>query len=1162
MRLKRVRIFGFKTFADRTDIDFSGNLTAIVGPNGSGKSNLVDAILWCLGEANSRQLRAQTSQDVIFSGSSKRKPVGYCEVTLLFDNEDGALPVATPEVAVTRRLDRSGQSLYLINRQPCRLKDVLDLFADSGLGRAGYAIVGQKEVDQALAASAEERRAWVDEAAGVQRYRARKIDSQRRLASAQEHLARTKDILREIEAQRDPLRAEAEQARRYKTLLESLRKVECGLLARELAAAKNEIHALEEARSKALKLAEGEAKRADDLEMTSDRIAREVRKLEECAERLRHKVQAESSSAERAEATIRLCNQRLESLEELEASLQGESDAQQERIAEAREEVQRAEELLQRETETLRSLQTELAGADEEASRLQSALAGIEKELEEGRRRNTQRQKTLAEIGHRKERLRELDRELAGIESTMPQLTVGVEEAQSRYQGLLERARRMEQELHRLRTELGQLGKEEEREVVRLRALLAELAALEGRKRGIEATIDSHEGLQQGARAVLLASEAGHLPKGFRPVAESLEVDKRYATAIDTALGSAANDLIVPTEVEAKRAIGWLKAQRAGRVTFQPLSMVRGMAPSAELMRVARQPGVVGRASELVRCDPELRPVLDSLLGRILVVETLDDAIKLAKTSGWSRLVTLDGEVVHSSGAVTGGTSARSSFGMVQRKAELAEVRNSLERLACRVSEQENSIVALRSRADSIRTLMEEIQAELEAGLDERREAKSFLDQLSAELHSLERERERLLREVERLRTSPDELPEPVDLEELEKRRDEAVALLASRAADAEAAQRLLRAAAQRVEEAKERLRTARRRVDALTESQLARVRRFDAIGPERERILQDRQASLEAKEAALREAERAECQLANTLDQREKLLAEVDDLRKAAKDAREGARAAAEGAHHAELARARWEGRKATALQRLLEDYSLTEDEAIAMGQSVEVPEDAPSLVGRLRRELRSMGDVNLGAIEAFERLTSRAEELGAQVGDIEEGIRQIEAGIRELDRLTQDRFASTFERLEAAFAETFHKLFGGGAGSLRLSAPGNLLDTGIEIEVTLPGKKRQRLELLSGGERALCAAAFLFALLKVKPSPIVVLDEIDAPLDGRNVERFIDLLRELQGNMQFILITHNHVTILAADNWIGVTMQGHDGVSTIVPVNVAALAEAADGG
>ncbi|MEJ5169390.1 MAG: chromosome segregation protein SMC [Fimbriimonadales bacterium] len=1158
MRLKRVRIFGFKTFADRTDIDLSGDLIAIVGPNGSGKSNLVDAILWGLGEGSARQLRAQSGQDVIFNGSSRRKPVGYCEVTLLFDNEDGSLPIPTPEVAVTRRLNRAGQSDYMINRQPCRLKDILDLFADSGLGRAGYAIVGQKEIDQALAASAEDRRAWVDEAAGVQRYRARKTDSLRRLAAAQEHLSRTKDILREIEAQRDPLKAEAETARRYKAVLESLQRVEIGLLSRELAQANSEIQALEGALSRALELADSEARRADHLELEAQEIGERLGELEKELEESRTRLQASMTAAERAEGAIRLCDQRLASLEELRSSLEQESETGGGRMAEAEEDAKAAQAALERETAFLANLQAELSGVDREAQALAEELRDLEAAIGQGRRANAERAKAQAALEHRRARLKELKRELDGIDRTMPELQAAVEEAKAAYEALLAEAKASEQEIQRLRGELGKVTRLIEEEEQATRKLLAEQAALEGRRRGIESTIESHEGLQQGARAVLAAVEAGRLPDAFQPVGEALEVDKRHATAIDTALGGAANDLIVPSEREAKAAIEWLKANRAGRATFQPLTLVRPVAITEDLRRLTRQPGVVGRATDLVRCDPAVRPVVDSLLGRILVVETLDDALRLARTSGWSRLVTLDGEVVHSSGAVTGGVASRSAFGMVQRKAELADTVRALEELAARIEERRKSSGALHRQVEELRDGIANLQRQIAEGQSERDDAKRWSDRVSSELHSAERERERLVREHATLSSESEDLPAAVNVAELETRRDEVVRALAARSADAEAAQRLLREAEQRIEEAGQRKQAADRRVASLTEGQAARERRLVAIGPERERILAERDQAARRREEAEQARLRAEERLREGSERREILLAKRTELLTEAKQARAGAQASADGAHQAELSRARWEGRRAAALQRLLEDYGLTEDEALRMAESVNLPDDAAALVSRLRRELRAMGDVNLGAIEAYERLTARAEELSAQVEDIEEGIRQVETGIRELDRLTQDRFAATFERLEAAFAETFAKAFGGGEGSLRLTSPGNLLETGIDIEVTLPGKKRQRLELLSGGERALCAAAFLFALLKVKPSPIVILDEIDAPLDGRNVERFIDLLQEFRSHTQFILITHNHVTILAADNWIGVTMQGRDGVSTIVPVNVAELAAA----
>ncbi|MEQ1934170.1 MAG: AAA family ATPase, partial [Fimbriimonadaceae bacterium] len=426
MRLKRVRIFGFKTFADRTEFDVSGGVIAVVGPNGCGKSNLVDAILWGLGEGNARQLRAQSSQDVIFSGSSKRKPVGFAEVTLLFDNEDGALPIESSEVAISRRLTRSGESEYSINRQNCRLRDVLDLLADSGLGRAGYSIVGQKEIDSALAASAEDRRAWIDEAAGVQRYRGRKLDAARRLNQAQNHLERVADIVAEIETQREPLKDEAEVARRYRSIMQSLREVESNLLVVEIAKASREVAELEAKVNDSQRLAEKENQLAESLDRQAAQTALELRRLDFSLDELRAKLNDAHMKVERADGAIKLCNLKLSNLDDLEKNLDDESGHV--RLDEARKEVESTSTDFKEEEKALDELRILLSGAGDQATALRKELAELDSQLTKARDQHTQRLKLEAESAHRAERQKTIRRELKGIIENLPDLQKGMVE--------------------------------------------------------------------------------------------------------------------------------------------------------------------------------------------------------------------------------------------------------------------------------------------------------------------------------------------------------------------------------------------------------------------------------------------------------------------------------------------------------------------------------------------------------------------------------------------------------------------------------------------------------------------------------------------------------------------------------------------------------------
>lgn len=1148
MRLKRVRIFGFKTFAEKTEFNLDGDVIAVVGPNGCGKSNLVDAIMWALGESNARHLRAQAGQDVIFSGSAKRRPVGFAEVTLLFDNEDGALPIDTAEVAVTRRLTRAGESEYFINRRTCRQRDVYELFADSGIGRSGYSIVGQREIDQALAASAEDRRAWVDEAAGVQRYRARKIESLKRLSSAKDHLTRVDDILGELETQREPLRDEADVARKYETAAKALRDVETGILIKELAAAVgDQAEALERLESAAVRLRE-ESARAEEIEAAAERARENLRGWDQQEDGLRTGLQDALMRVERAQAATRLGEERLRSLDDLETTLKAGDGAAA--IAEIESELDREAEEERRAEAALAELRITLGGADEEARETAHRLKEAEVALAKGREVEIARVRALAEIQHRAARREAAGRELDGALADLPRLQAAMAEAEAAVGEAESRLVAIQEQRQAIEAE-GRARDGRREDLARgIRDLLSEQAALDGRRRGIEATIQNYEGLAQGSRAVMEAVRRGELAGSYLPVAEAIHAERRLAVAIETALGAAANDLIVEHEREAQAAIAYLKERRLGRATFQPVALMRPSNPNRDGDALLADERVVGWASARVEAPEWARPVVESLLGRILIVRDLDAAVALARTKGWSRLVTLDGESVHASGAVTGGVSAKQPYGLVQRKADLGEIDREAKALARVLSDKEAEAARLESEVREAESDRARGNQEIEAARLEAAEAKQFAHTVVTELRAAERSRDKLMGEIAEL-DQPAEEVETVDIAALQASRDDLTRILASKSADGEQARRRLEESEVRSREAVQRRAAVNKRLESAQSDETRRARRLENLEPERARIAQEIAAHAAETDRATADQTHLSVQIEQARGARETARQDYDRLIGEGKEARETIAAFGAANHQAELARARAESKRAAAAERLLEEYGIGEEDALNQAPDVELPPDAPPLASRLRREIRAMGAVNLGAIEAYERLTARYDELDAQRADILEGVEQVQASVHELDKLTRDRFLETFGRVEAAYQALFQKLFGGGEGKVLLDTPSNVLESGIEIEVTLPGKKRQRLELLSGGERALCAAGFLFALLQTKPSPLVVLDEVDAPLDGRNVERFAEVLLSFAGLTQFIVITHNPTTIEKATVWLGVTMQ-EPGVSTLVPARL----------
>jgi chromosome segregation protein len=1152
MRLKSIRIFGFKSFADKIEIDVDDNLVAVVGPNGCGKSNIVDAIQWALGEASGKNLRTGQSTDVIFNGSGQRKPLGYAEVSLVFDNSDGVLPVSTSEVVVTRRLDRKGESAYAINRQSCRLKDVYELFADTGLGRTGYAIVSQKDIAAALDAPPAERRIWIDEAAGVQRYRSRKTDALKRLDSAVTHLTRVNDVLSEIERQREPLREQAEAARLYRQHLASLREVESGLLLVESADLATEISRLESEIIRKRTDSENLRKEAAGAESRSDSIEGQITELETVLEDLRAKQQAASTAAERAASRVALAENRLRSLDQMELFGDREEADARARIERATAAIEAARKQVDEESRAVQDLLAVISGSAENAqeidkqlreaeSRLASAraaeLAFVEAEAQR-RQAEQRRAAVIAELEGAKKALPDLETGLAEAEKSLADASTRLDEAKAELAQLAEGRNTLAEELHALETTR--------------RERMAARAALQGRIEGLRASIESHEGLAAGPRAVLSASESGELEGDFVPVANVVTVPSKYGTAIEAALGASAGDLITSNSKHAKRAIEHLKANKLGRATFLAADLVKPRDRSGSLSALAKKPGILGIAADLIECEAKHKPAIELLLGGVLIAETIDAATALSKETGFRKIATLEGEIVFSGGAVTGGRSAHQGSGPIRLATALREAEadaNELDTEVTRLDATSEELTQKTQGADSRRAEAQNSHDDL---AQEVVEASRWLAAIREEKAATDRAVSRLEQEAADLKTLAEATPaDAADVEGLEAERNRLLALAASKASDVEQARRTVAEAAERETQAKARLDHAEAELAAASEADETRKTRLGNVAEERVA----HQNSLKEAQQEESQAREKHAQISQSLEQKQahraELRASVQHLHEESRKWSETIRTLEDAAYRDDISRARAETKRVAALGRLLEEYNIDEEDAVRQAPLVDLPPDAARAAQRLRREIKDLGEVNIGAIEAYESLTERHETLERERADILDSKAELDKAVAELDRLTRGAFAETFDQVNQALQDTFVELLGGGEASLELTEPNNMLETGVEINVRVPGKKTQRLELLSGGERALAACAFLFALLKVKPSPLCVLDELDAPLDGRNVERYVDMLKARAQGAQFIVITHNPTTIEAAPTWFGVTMQ-EPGVSTVIPYKV----------
>lgn len=1172
VRLLALTLLGFKSFPDRTELRFGPGVTAVVGPNGSGKSNIVDAIRWVLGEHNTRALRSPRSADLIFGGTAQRKPLGMGQVTLVIDNSDQSIPLEYSEISIMRRIHRSGESEFFINGTPCRLRDIQELLLGTGLGKSGMAVVGQGEIDAILSADPTQRRLLIEETAGVSRYTAQRRLAEQRLHRAGQDLARVIDLSAELSARAEALKEQAKAAARWRELNEALQAHRAARAARDWLAARARLAETEAQLAEERARLEAAEKEAAAVNLRAKQAADDAARLREQAEQARsalHQAEAQAAAArhrlELADMQRAGLGQRAESLEE---ELQRVGREQEE--AEAR--LREGEAALAREraeTESLKALLAEaearLQAYDAEHSREAGRLEQSREELFDARQKlaacaaelerlDAAAQQRAAERARWQRSAAELDEQLQAARRRLEEARREADAAAERLRGRQGDAERLALALQAARTELDARRRDEE-------AARAQLQEVQAHRRALARLEETYAGYHPAVKAVLgAAAELG----GVRgTVAQLLDVPARLGAAVQAALGGAAQYIVVDNEGAVLRAIEYLRRRRAGRATFLALDTVRPRRwPSSELAAL-KAPGAVGVASELVDTDPEVRPVIDYLLGRILVVETLPEAQAIARTlpSGL-RLVTLAGDLLVPGGPVTGGSApSAGGDGLLSRRREQRE-------LAAR---EERAAAELARRADAVRAALERVKA-LE------QTAASSQDDVRADTLLAAERRQRVVRleaEVERLQGQRDAAG--ARLEELERQAetDESrAAALRDELQRLEERRRQLEAAVRRLEEAGRRDEAARRElVEAVAgvRAQLAakeeaiaaavreleRWRRAGADAAERRRALADALQRLEAERRELEDQlgrlraaapaqEAAAEQAKERLEHLRAALAEAEVRgRQAAAEAAEAARRVDELKERvwaAEAAAARHASALDGAAQRLLElDLRPEQAEDIARQARASM-----RTIRELEEELAALGAVNLGAEQELAELTERLGFLEEQRQDLERAAEDLEQAIRRLDRVSQQRFDETFARVAQRFDETFRRLFGGGRAELTL-----LDDGGVDVHVQLPGKRSRHLLALSGGERALTAIALMFALLKVHPSPFYVLDEVDSALDEANLGRFQALLREAAQDSQFIVITHRATTMEVADTLYGVT-SAQAGVSTVVSLNL----------
>ena len=1179
MRLKRLELYGFKTFAEYTELLFPEGITAIVGPNGSGKSNLAEAILWVLGERSLRTLRSSQPQDLIFNGNSSRKPVGLAEVSLTIDNSQGWLPVEFSEITVTRRLHRSGDSEYLLNRQPCRLKDIVNLFLDTGIGKH-ISIITQTEVDAILSLRPEDRRSLLEEVAGIKKYRLRREEALRKLEQTEQNLLRLGDLMYGLELQLEPLAEQVARAQEYLRLEARAQELKLGLLIKDCTLLeRRRKRTLEELADLDLRLSEAQAALAQ-AEAAEQETRRELSSQEEELAARQQALAELRAASERTEGEIALLQERGQTLREREEAL-ATAEAQQMRAMKRRERELRSlrqeqkrlqQAIAEREDniaarralardlwETLEETQVTTTQQREELLRLTADLAAKERQWEE--RHTAQGNVTARRAALARERKRLRLAQQAAAEAEQRHLAA-VAEAQQALQQAQETLRTLRQQ---------ETAAETAQQRVRTRLAARQTALSEGgaRLRLLEEMARSYEGFYRGVKTVLRGCEAGRLSGRYQVVADLLSVPAEYEVALEAALGGSLQDIVTDTGEQAQAAIEYLKAQRGGRATFLPLDLLTPPKVPAVLRRLRGEPGVVGLGLDLVTASPDCEPVLRYLLARVVVVENLKVGLQVRKRVGpAAKIATLEGDLILPSGALTGGSRETKRPVLLGRRREIAELRAQMATLQDELQQLTAQEQALARQRETLHTALQEAEQTLNQRRQTLMEREKVLLHARHEQSRLQAEQERLQEEEAQLDAGAKEaaaalavLKEDLaalraERERLERQVQAAEENLAAQRQQAQDLASEIHAEQVELARLETSLDTVQERVQRLQhekerEAQIAVERQEERESlRQQQRKVQRALRRQQGKLAAQREREEELVEaLAAHRALREDLLQRLSTTLEAARAAREQLQSLQQERHRIELRRAQIEADLAHWERQLAEDYDgLTLTEARQRAREVPNRQAAVEELEALRAQMAAMGPVNLGAIEEQRRLQERLEFLREQQRDLEQARAKLKQVIAEIDATTKSSFLTTFRAVAREFNALFRRLFGAdGDTELVLTTPEDLLNTGVEVIVQLPGKRRQNLLLLSGGERALTAIALLFAMLRVKPSPFCVLDEIDAPLDDANIGKFTQLLREFAQQSQFLVITHNKLTMEVCDTLYGVTM-AEPGVSQVV--------------
>lgn len=1183
MYLKKLSLQGFKSFANRTNIEFESGITAIVGPNGSGKSNIADAIRWILGEQRIKNLRGSKLEDVVFAGSQGSKPVGMAEVSIVLDNSDARLNLDYSEVSVARRVYRSGDSEFLINNSPCRLRDIQELFMDTGVGRDAYCVLGQSDIDAILSPNSEDRKRVFEEAAGVVKFRVRKAEAERRLAETEANLTRLDDILHEIKGQLGPLARQAKKAERYREYTAGLKEAQTLIYADQYQSLRARLQQLQAEVDKLKAISAGEAGKLSASEAALEEKRYALTTLEREQEELRLADLATTKQLEQSNSSLSLAEEKYRNWQAELHRVQEELEALAELAEEGTSQLAQREARVAEAASALKEAEAEVGRAQEEVSRLRALVEESSKKvtsieehlfaalewrndlrtrLETARSKGEQAQGELARLG------RELQELAAEIDSVIE----SIQGKEGELASLEAKRNQITEDKAQLAQEREELSQELAKAARKLEETKEELSRVHSQYQALKQLDERGEDLYTGVRRVMEEADAGGLAGIIGVVADLLEVPRGFELAVETALGSNVQCIVAQDDLAAEKAIRWLKEKKAGRATFLPLNIVSGRpVPDRELVKLEKISGFLGLAAQQVKAAAELANLKAYLLGRTLIAADLPAARAVAKETGYRyQVVTVDGEIIRPGGSMTGGYQRKNSYGLLARKGRIKELEEAGARLVKLVSTAKEDLSRLSTKDQELAKALHRLDQEYH-------ELRLELVSTEREKNSLEQHKAALEKRKEALATRYNQLSSQsltqlvVELEEelaqaereqkdLEARLAEAKAVLQKGQSEldeakAEAAQAETNLAIKREQYGRfqAELEQVKEQLAALEKRKAENRRRAEAAETGMKQAAEARRQAEQAKEELVQKQAEISRQYKQKREEREALQAQIAEEENRLRSLRREVSELTDRLHQQELELTKLQSDQTALVEKAAEHYGLTEADLQVVNLAAVDLAAAQEKAAELQNKLKMLGPINPEAEKEYQAARERFDFLTEQYNDLLEAKEDLYRVIADIEATVEEQFAAAFNEIQKEFGELFKRLFGGGEAYLKLTDPDDLTATGVEIKARPPGKKLQDLALLSTGERSLTAIALLMAILKVNPAPFTVLDEVDAALDEANLERFGELLVEFSQKTQFIVITHRRRTMEVAGTLYGVTMQKSKGYSEVVSVKLS---------